>query len=133
MEDIDVDCADYFKSPVVSKKHTAFDQPEDDSLGYFSGELNTASLNLKDDMSGQTRLIENSEPRVFSLESSLSKLNISSSCKSDSDQCDSGVVVEKPFESTDSVTKPESCHWVSTHFSSDQILDIFRGDEDGDK
>lgn len=137
MEDIEVDFAECFKSSTLSKKHTMDDQMQNDSglgsIGYFSGELNTPSLNVKEDI---TRLSDNnntSEPRVFSLESSLSNLNISSSCKSDTDRCDSGLDEEKPFESTDSIIKPENCHWVSGHFSTEQVLDIFRGDEDGDK
>uniref|UniRef100_A0A0B7AW47 Uncharacterized protein n=1 Tax=Arion vulgaris TaxID=1028688 RepID=A0A0B7AW47_9EUPU len=145
MEDIETDCVVneydkrylHFPHSEMSRKLSSNDQIDSglESLGYFSGDHdNLSSLNVKEDLiknvkDGESEVSEQSHSHDFSLENSLSKLNISSTCNK-SDRCDSGVDDVNRFESTDSITR--LTNWVSPHFSPEQILDIFRGDEDGD-
>jgi ankyrin repeat protein len=140
MEDIETDCAGYENqrhmvidhNHLSSKKLSLDDHIDSDiSIGYFSGEHNSPSLNFNEDVTvAEKTVVESKLPHIFSLENSLSKLNLSSNCEIKSDRCDSGLEDDKQEEYITSITRNN--YWVSTHFSPEQILDIFRGDEDGD-
>lgn len=142
MEDIETDSDSYGyqeRGPhpgqtEMSKKLAMDDQIDSGlgSLGYFSGEPNLLSLNTIDE-EVNSKTVQSEPPLMCSLESSLSKLNISSGCGSKSDRCDSGLEDEKQLKLTDSEARTEDFNWVSSYFSPEQVVDIFRGDEDGDK
>lgn len=139
MEDIEADGDSYSYEErgthpvqtVMSKKLAIDDQIDSgiESLGYFSGETNISLGTI--DEEARRNIVQGEQPQICSLESSLSKLIISNVC-SKPDRCDSGLEDEKQFKLTDSDTRPENYNWVSSNFSQEQVIDIFRADEDGD-
>lgn len=96
------------------------------SSGYFSGEFNEESS--KDDLQSAIKSVSSVE-----LESDISKLNIDCS----SDRCDSGindVYADECISSEPEISqKVKDITPLSSHFTVQQIDEIFRGDEDGDK
>ena len=120
------------------------------SLGYFSQEFNSGSLSLlEEELRGQKS--EPSDTGIplhpdkvngsssnsgtalsTDLANSLSRLNIGSFDNKVSEQCDSGLD-DSVLAARAYLTQCANLHWVSPHFTPDQILEIFRGDEDGDK
>ena len=120
------------------------------SLGYFSLEFNSGSLSQLE----EEQNVQKAEPRdtsislhpdndsgstsTFStdLANSLSRLNIGSLKNKVLEQCDSGLddhERDSVLAARTYLTQCANLHWVSPHFTPDQILEIFRGDEDGDK
>uniref|UniRef100_A0A0B6Y8D8 Uncharacterized protein n=1 Tax=Arion vulgaris TaxID=1028688 RepID=A0A0B6Y8D8_9EUPU len=139
MEDIEADCEGYryadegrlrpFHSD-ISKKHNMEEHVDSGlgSIGYLSADLN--SLSLSEDL-------KDSSQSQVSLENFRSKPNVSSTssgCK-ESDRFDSGLDNEILIEFADiakTETEHDDCHWVSPHFSTEQIVVMFTEDEDGD-
>ncbi|GFR94613.1 inhibitor protein kappa B-like protein [Elysia marginata] len=126
------------------------------SLGYFSQEFNSDSLSLLEEEQNtpeeeqRDRSADSGIPLhpdkvnksgsltsvSADLANSLSRLNIQGSLKSKVlEQCDSGLddhERDSVLAARAYLTQCANLHWVSPHFTPDQILEIFRGDEDGD-
>lgn len=129
------------------------------SLGYFSQEFNSDSIsnfgeeqNIQqtgqkdrftdpsiplhpDKVNNPSSTSSLSSSSSTDLANSLSRLNIGSLKSKVLDQCDSGLEDHERdsiLAARAYLTQLANLHWVSPHFTPDQILEIFRGDEDGD-
>ncbi|RUS76909.1 hypothetical protein EGW08_015312 [Elysia chlorotica] len=141
--------------PRNSSKFSSLEERNDSglgSLGYFSQEFNSGSLSLLEEEEKVQKAEPRDRPREISLhpetdsgttptfstdlENSLSRLNIGSIKNKAFEQCDSGLDEherDSVLAARSYLTQCANLHWVSPHFTPDQILEIFRGDEDGDK
>lgn len=125
----------------ASSKKVSIDERVDSglgSLGFCSTDLSSLSfVNPSDDQDQEEKseiLEKPADDRDIdsSVECSLSRLNISSSGANDCDRFDSGVDNELKSEFSD-ISKNEPYHWVSPHFSPEEVVLMFTEDEDGDK
>ncbi|XP_005111546.1 NF-kappa-B inhibitor alpha [Aplysia californica] len=149
-DDIQADCEGYghgnsrrlHAANMSTKKFNSIEDQEDSalgSLGYVSGDLNSLSIVDFPVVEEEKEQEQQKNNPSFDIVDSFRGLDIvgraqSQSSQTDSNRCDSGLVEDRP--SIDSVERCESNirkeHWVSPNFSSEQVMDIFRGDEDGD-
>ncbi|GFO48213.1 inhibitor protein kappa b-like protein [Plakobranchus ocellatus] len=117
------------------------------SLGYSSLDYNHASLSQLEEEQNDSKenisiplhpdkAIDSGSNFTLStdLANSLSRLNIGSLENKLFEQCDSGVDDEKDslLAARPLLTQCSNLHWVSPKFTPNQIVEIFRGDEDGD-
>ena len=148
--DIQADCEGYNRRfPTVDnmpgKKFNSIDEDQVDSglgsLGYFSGNLNSleddfSPAEMKDELQAQKQTDKDS----FDIVNSFRGLDIKAPVTTDSSRCDSGIGDDR-CSSIDSVSidshskiQNEPTFWSASHrFTPEQVMDIFKGDEDGDR
>ncbi|CAG5127095.1 unnamed protein product [Candidula unifasciata] len=122
-----------FNSDVSSKKVNVDERVDSGlgSLGYCSADL--SSLSFVNPSDEQQEKASGTPTDVSSVECSLSKLNISNNSRNDCDRFDSGLEENELKSELSDISKPEPYHWVSPHFSPEEVVLMFTDDEDGDK
>lgn len=94
------------------------------SMGFISEELSLDNIQSETESA-------NKSVNSLELEKSISNLNIDSS----SDRCDSGINVDECTSFSEEKSQDDRSNRSAppSHFTVEQIDEIFRGDEDGDK
>lgn len=153
--DIQADCEGYHRrfpanaNNMAGKKFNSIDEDQVDSglgsLGYFSGNLSSleddfSPVEIKDELKEAHKQTEKGS---FDIVNSFRGLDIKAPPSTDSSRCDSGIGDDRPSDPpSDSIniashskvqTDSTSTIWSAGHrFTPEQVVDIFRGDEDGD-